>query len=134
LIVLDSSALIAILLRDPSADALLELIHLASRRLLSAGTLIEAGMVVVARLGDAGEKEFDALLARLAVEIVPVDAAQATVARDGFRRFGKGHNQAALNLGDLFAYALARTLAAPLLFVGNDFARTDVVQALPVSP
>jgi ribonuclease VapC len=91
-------------------------------------------MVVVARLGDAGEKEFDALLARLAVEIVPVDAAQATVARDGFRRFGKGRNQAALNLGDLFAYALARTLAAPLLFVGNDFARTDVVQALPVSP
>jgi ribonuclease VapC len=91
-------------------------------------------MVVVARLGDAGEKELDALLARLGVEIVPVDAAQATIARDGFRRFGKGRSQAALNLGDLFAYALARTLTTPLLFVGNDFARSDIVPALPLNP
>ena len=130
MIVLDSSALLAILLREPSADALLETVHRATRRLLSAGTLVEAAMVVIARLGEAGERELDALLARFEVEIVPVDGAQARLSRDGFRRFGKGMDRAGLNLGDLFAYSLARAVAAPLLFVGDDFGRTDVTPAL----
>ena len=135
MIVIDSSALLAILLGEPTADALLETVVAVPRRLVSAGTLIEAAMVVLARLGEAGERELDALLARLAVEIVPLDTAQAAIAREGFRRFGKGRHPASLNLGDLFAYALARACNAALLFVGEDFGRTDLVPAIkPPTP
>lgn len=128
-LVLDTSALVAILLREPPADALLNRILGASLRHLSAATLVEAGMVMEGRRGDVGARELDELLAQLEVEIVPLTAAQAALARGAFRRFGKGRHPAALNLGDCFSYALAVALDAPLLFVGDDFARTDIAAA-----
>jgi ribonuclease VapC len=132
-IVVDSSALLGILLHEPAADDLLAAAVRAATRLVSAGTMVEAAIVTAARLGDAGERELDALVARLGLEVVPVDAAQVAVAREVFRRFGKGRHPAELNFGDLFAYALARSRALPLLFVGKDFARTDIVAALPAA-
>jgi ribonuclease VapC len=132
-IAVDSSALLGILLHEPAADDLLAAAVRAATRLVSAGTMVEAAIVTAARLGDAGERELDALVARLGLEVVPVDAAQVAVAREAFRRFGKGRHPAALNFGDLFAYALARSRALPLLFVGKDFARTDIVAALPAA-
>jgi ribonuclease VapC len=90
----------------------------------------QAGIVVIARLGPAGVAELDALMAQLGIELIPVDAAQVAFARDGFSRFGKGRHPAALNFGDLFAYALATSRELSLLYVGQDFARTDVLSAL----
>lgn len=130
MIVVDSSALVAILRREPVADLLLARAARAVGRLISAGTAIEAAMVVMARLGPAGVAELDALMAQLGIELVPVDAAQVALARDGFNRFAKGRHSAALNFGDLFAYALARSRALPLLYVGQNFAQTDVLDAL----
>ena len=130
MIVVDSSALVAILLQEPAADMLLARAARAAGRLISAGTAVEVGMVVMARLGAAGVAELDALMAQLGIELVPVDASQVAIARDGFSRFGKGRHPAALNFGDLFAYALAKSRDLPLLYVGQDFARTDVLDAL----
>ena len=87
-------------------------------------------MVMELRLGDRGGREIDALVADIGIEIVAFDQAQARIAREAFRRFGKGRHRAGLNLGDCLAYALAKTLAAPLLFKGNDFSLTDVKPAL----
>jgi ribonuclease VapC len=129
-IVVDSSALVAILRREPAADLLLARAARAAGRLISAGTAVEAGMVVMARLGPTGVAELDALMAQLGIELMPVDAAQVALAREGFSRFGKGRHPAALNFGDLFAYALAKSRELPLLYVGADFARTDVLDAL----
>ena len=95
-------------------------------RLISTGTLIEAAIVVEARLGEAGGREFDLWLQRAGVEQVPVDAEQADLARRAWRRFGKGRHPAGINYGDCFAYALAASRDEPLLFKGDDFAKTDV--------
>ena len=130
MIVVDSSALIAILRREPQADRLLAAAARAAGRLISAGTAIETNMVVAARFGPAGGAELDALVARLHLEPVPVDAAQVAAAREAFHRFGRGRHPAALNFGDLFAYALAKVRVLPLLYVGDDFAQTDVISAL----
>ena len=129
--VLDSSVLVAIMQREPGWQRLRSIVASAERRLISAATLIETSLVIEGRRGPNGELELDTLLIELPVEIVPVDAAQAALARSAFRRFGKGRHAAALNFGDLFSYALARSLAEPLLFVGNDFSRTDFEPALP---
>jgi ribonuclease VapC len=95
-------------------------------RLISAGTLIEVGIVVEARLGDTGGRELDLWLRRAEVETMAVDAAQADMARRAWRRFGRGRHPAGLNYGDCFAYALAVTHDEPLLFKGGDFPKTDV--------
>lgn len=131
MIAVDSSALVAIRRREPQADALVAAAARASGRLVPAGTAIEASMVVVAaRFGPAGGAELDALVGRLGLEPVPVDTAQVAAAREAFRRFGRGRHPAALNFGDLFAYALAKVRALPLLHVGDDFAQADVISAL----
>jgi ribonuclease VapC len=83
-------------------------------------------MVIETRLGDAGGREFDLWLLRIGAEIVPFDAEQADAARRAWRRYGKGHHAAALNYGDCFSYALAATRGEPLLFKGQDFAKTDI--------
>ncbi len=129
--VIDSSALIAILLREPAAFTIAVRIEAGSSRLLSAGNLIETSIVIEGRKGDEGARELDLLLYRSAIEIVPVDAEQAELARVAWRRFGKGRHPAGLNYGDCFAYALARQTGLPLLFVGNDFSRTDI-EAVPL--
>jgi ribonuclease VapC len=126
LIVLDSSALASVLLGEDKAAAVARAIDANSPRLLSAANLLETAMVVASRKGEAGGRELDLLLYRIRVDIVPVDQDQAELARIAWRRFGRGHHPAALNYGDCFAYALAKSRRAPLLFVGGDFGQTDI--------
>lgn len=127
--VIDTSALIAILLNEAAASRLLTVLELSASSGLSTASLVEAGIVMHGRLGTEGERRLDRLLFRLGVEIVPVSREHAEIAREAFRRFGKGRHPAGLNFGDCFAYALARALGEPLLFVGDDFSRTDVATA-----
>jgi ribonuclease VapC len=127
--VIDSSAVIAILLDEPERRALNEKIEADQTRLVSVVSYVEAALVIESRLGEAGGRELDLLLHRAEVELTPVDLDQAEIARDAFRRFGRGRHPAALNFGDCFAYALAKTTGEPLLFKGNDFSRTDIVAA-----
>lgn len=127
--VLDTSALLAVLFDEPEAEDVETLIAGDPVRLLSAGSALEAAIVVEARFGEAGGREFDLLLHRARVDIVPFDPDQLEIARGAWRRFGKGRHAAALNFGDCFAYALSRRSGEPLLFVGTDFTRTDVERA-----
>lgn len=127
--VVDTSAILAIYLNEPDANRLELAILNAPAPVMSAGTLLEAAIVVEARHGQAGALALDRLLRKLGVTTVPVDAEQVDAARVGFRRYGKGRHPANLNYGDCFAYALAVTSGDPLLFKGDDFARTDVVDA-----
>lgn len=129
--VVDSSAVVAILRREPGWERLEEEIFGATRPVMSAAVLVETSIVIEAARGQAGVRELDALLDELAIDIVPFDAEQVQRAREGFRRFGTGRHPARLNFGDCLSYALARHLAEPLLSIGDDFARTDVEAALP---
>ncbi len=124
--VLDTSALIAILQREPTAERLLAAVEADQLRLISAATVVEASLVVLGRFGEAGDPQLDRLLRTLGAEIVPVGEEQALLAREAALRFGRGRHPAALNFGDCFAYALSVARAEPLLFVGNDFSQTDV--------
>jgi ribonuclease VapC len=124
--VIDTSAIAAILFDEPDAAALEGKIVDDPVRLMSAATFLEATIVIEARLGDPGGREFDLWLHRAEVEILPVDAEQADMARRAWRRFGRGRHPAGLNYGDCFSYALAATHDEPLLFKGDDFTKTDV--------
>lgn len=95
-------------------------------RLVSAATLLEAGIVILSRRGDIGAHALDLTISSLRFEIIPVTAAQVHIARRAFREYGKGRHRACLNLGDCFSYALARETGQPLLFKGNDFSLTDL--------
>jgi ribonuclease VapC len=130
LIVIDSSALVAILRDEPERRPFIDAIVDHGEPRISAATYVEASMVMELRLGDRGGREIDVLIEDVGMAIVPVDQAQATIAREAFRRFGKGRHRAALNFGDCFVYALAKTLDAPVLFKGDDFALTDIKRAL----
>jgi ribonuclease VapC len=125
--VIDSSAVLAILLTEPDGEVLLQAIADDPVRLMSAGTLLEAGIVADNNLNRRKGPALDNLLATLEVQIEPVTGEQARLAREGYRRFGKGNHRAALNYGDCFAYALSKLTGEPLLFKGNDFAATDIV-------
>jgi ribonuclease VapC len=127
--VIDSSAVIAILFDEPERRALNEKIEADQTRLVSVVSYVEAALVIESRLGEAGGRELDLLLHRAEVELTPVDPDQAEIARDAFRRYGRGRHAAALSFGDCFAYALARTTGEPLLFKGSDFSQTDIVVA-----
>ena len=124
--VLDTSAIVAILQAEPEAERLVAALEAASTRRISAATLVETGIVMQARYGDAGAREVDVFIEKLSVDVLAVTSAHAALARDAYRRFGKGQHRAALNYGDSFAYALAMALEEPLLFVGDDFSHTDV--------
>ena len=124
--VIDSSALIAVLLDEPLAAAIAAAIARASPRLLSAANLLEASIVIEGRSGTPGGRELDLLIYRTGIEIADVDSDQIEIARIGWRQFGKGRHPARLNYGDCFAYALAKSRRLPLLFVGTDFGQTDI--------
>lgn len=124
--VLDTSAILTILLGETEAPQIAELISKDSKRLLSAGTALELMIVIEARKGEAGGRELDLLLHRAKIDIVPFDNEQAEIARNAWRQFGKSNHSAGLNIGDCFAYALAKISGEPLLFKGNDFNQTDV--------
>ena len=125
--VLDTSAIIAILSREPSADRLLTALDSAETRLVSAGTVIEASLVLLGRYGDAGEAQLDRFLKAISAAVVAVDEEQVALGRDAALRFGRGRHAAPLNFGDCFSYALSIVRDEPLLFVGDDFSKTDVV-------
>jgi ribonuclease VapC len=124
--VIDTSALVAILRGEAEARRFAEAIEAGTPRLVSAATLLETSIVIESYSGEAGGRELDLLLHRAGIEVVPVDAEQAELARIAYRRFGKGRNTAGLNYGDCFSYARAKATGEPLLFKGDDFRATDV--------
>ena len=130
MIVVDTSALIAILLDEPERRTLIDVIVDYGDPCVSAATYLEASMVMEAYSGIHGGRDIDDLIEDVGIRIIPVDQAQARIAREALRRFGKGRHRARLNFGDCFVYALAKALDAPLLFKGNDFVLTDVKHAL----
>lgn len=129
--VVDTSALVAILLGEPDADDFARALDEAQVRLISAVTRVELSFVIEGRKGETGRADLELLLRDGGFEIVSVTPQQAMIAIDAFRRFGRGRHRAALNIGDCFSYALAVTTNHPLLFKGNDFIHTDLRPALP---
>ncbi|MBI5129637.1 MAG: type II toxin-antitoxin system VapC family toxin [Rhodopseudomonas palustris] len=127
--VIDTSAIVAIALDEPDAATFEARIADDAVRLISAATVLEATIVLETRLGDAGGRELDLWLLKIGAVVVPVDAEQTETARRAWRRYGKGRHAAGLNYGDCFAYALALTRGEPLLYKGDDFAKTDLGQA-----
>jgi ribonuclease VapC len=126
--VLDTSALLAILFLEPEADRFADLIASDPRRLLSAASMQETAIVVEARKGPSAGRELDLLIHRARIDVVAFEESQLELARQAWRRFGKGNHRANLNFGDCFAYALSRSSGEPLLFKGGDFAQTDVAR------
>lgn len=126
--VIDTSAVLAILNLEPEAERFAEIVQSRSVRLMSAGTALEMSIVVRARKKEVGMRELDFWLYKASIEVVSFDPLQLEVARQAFSRFGKGHHPACLNFGDCFAYALSKTSGHPLLFKGKDFAQTDVLR------
>jgi len=129
-VILDTSAIIAILRAEPEASACADAIESAGVRRLSAASYVEVG-AVIDRAGDAiASRRVDELLAVTGIEIEAVTAGQARIAREAYRDFGKGSGHPArLNFGDCFSYALAKATGEPLLFKGEDFQHTDVASA-----
>ena len=124
--VIDSSAILALLFNEPEADDVEVAIDEDPIRLMSVASALEAAIVVEARLGAAGGREFDLLLHKARIELVTVTDDQMEVGRTAWRRFGRGRHVANLNFGDCFSYALASVSGEPLLFKGDDFTKTDV--------
>jgi ribonuclease VapC len=132
MVVVDTSVIVAILKEEAEASAFVECIESRAGSCISAGSLLECGIVVGSRAGEAGLRVVRELCAGLLLEVVPVDAAQSRLGSEAFLRYGRGlGNRAQLNFGDCFAYALAKTRNLPLLFKGDDFIHTDIVPALP---
>lgn len=128
--VIDTSALLAILLDEPERRTFNQAIEAAEARRMSTATFGEASIVIESRFGAEGIRDLDLFVERAGIDLAAVDAEQAHVARRAFSRFGKGRHPAGLNYGDCFAYALATVLGEPLLYKGDDFGRTDVIAFL----
>lgn len=124
--IIDSSALLAILLVEPEEKQLSATILRAPVRVISAATLLESAMVFEARVGSHGATELDDFLTTIDASVVPFTASQAALARQAFRQFGKDRHPARLNFGDCISYALAKERGEPLLFKGGDFSQTDI--------
>ena len=127
--VVDSSAVLAILFNEPERDTFSDALATAGVRLMSCVNALEAAVVVSSRKGPYGARELDLLLHRAEFDVVPFTSDHLRLARDAYERYGKGRHAAGLNLGDCCAYALARHTGEPLLFKGDDFPLTDVVPA-----
>jgi len=128
--IVDSSAIVSIIRREPDAAELARIIETASSCRLSAANFFEAAIVLDSRRDPTQGRRYDDLLREAKVEIVAVDEAQARIAREAYRDFGKGSGHPAkLNFGDCFAYALAKATGEPLLYTGKDFSHTDVARA-----
>lgn len=129
--VLDSSAIVAVLLNEASAAGLADVMKRASPLVIGAPSVLEVAFVVESRRPEHGARNLDAFMADWQIEIVPFDAEQLLFAREGFRRYGRGSgSKARLNFGDCCTYALAKVRDEPLLFVGDDFRHTDIVPAI----
>jgi ribonuclease VapC len=124
--VIDTSAVLAILQDEPERLKFSEALEDADVRSISAASFVEISMIIESRYGSNGVRDLDLLIAKAAIVLEAVDAEQAHLARQAFRLYGKGRHPAALNFGDCFSYALARLSAEPLLFKGKDFSLTDI--------
>jgi len=130
-VIIDASAVIAILRDEPDATCYARAIEAAGRRRMSAVNFVEAAVVIDCSRDPVASRRFDELLAAGQVVVEPVSREQAMIAREAYRDFGKGSGHPArLNFGDCFAYALAKTTGEPLLYKGDDFTRTDLQSAL----
>jgi ribonuclease VapC len=130
-VIIDTSALIAILRDEPEAAACAKAIEAASRRYISAANFLEAAIVIDGSRDPVASRRFDDLVREAQLVVEPVTEAQARIAREAYRDFGRGSGHPArLNFGDCFAYALARLSGEPLLFKGDDFTHTDITPAL----
>ena len=129
--IVDTSALIAIMRDEPEARAMAEAIEGATERQLSAANWLEAAVVIDGSRDPVASRRFDELIDVAGIEVIPVTERQAAIARAAYRDYGKGSGHpAALNFGDCFAYALAKESGEPLLFKGRDFVHTDIAPAL----
>jgi ribonuclease VapC len=128
--VIDTSALVAILCNEADASLFEAALESDSTRLISAATLLETSIVIEARFGEAGGRELDLLLHKAQIEIEAFDQEQTEIAREAYRTYGKGRHPAGLNFGDCFSYALSVVRGEPLLYKGDDFSKTDIKNAL----
>ena len=124
--ILDTSAIVAILYREPEAEAYVQLIHDADTCRISVASYVELSMVIESQLGSEAMRQAEAFFRRAGIIIEPVTIDQGELARQAFLDFGKGRHKAGLNFGDCFSYALAKAKGEPLLFKGNDFSQTDI--------
>ena len=129
--VIDTSALLAILQDEPERRRFNEAIEAAESRSISVASFVELSIIIEARHGTEGVRDLDLFIERAAIELIPVDVDQGRLARRAFTQFGKGRHPAGLNFGDCFAYALARVLGEPLLYKGDDFRQTDIAAFEP---
>lgn len=127
--IVDTSAIVAILYGEPEAAAFVRLIHDADVCRISVASYVELSMVIESQLGPEGMRQAEAFLRRAGITIESVTVDQGELARQAFLDFGKGRHKAGLNFGDCFSYALAKAMGEPLLFKGDDFNRTDVAAA-----
>jgi ribonuclease VapC len=128
--VIDTSALVAILEQEPGAEGLMRSLTAAGSRYMSAASVLEAAIVLEGQFGEIGGQRLDLFLIRAKIEIVPFTEEQVRIARKAWRRYGKGSGHTAgLNFGDCFSYALAQSLGEELLYKGSDFAETDIARA-----
>ena len=124
--VIDTSAVLAIFLGEPERQRFLDLILQSGKRLISAASVLETGIVLESKRGESAGREFDLFVLRTNLDVVPVDSEQVEIARSVWRTFGKGRHPAALNFGDCFTYALAKWSGEPVLAKGRDFTLTDI--------
>lgn len=124
--VIDTSALVAMLNDEPEAERFEAAVEADRTRLMSTASYLESAIVIETRFGEPGGRELDLWLHRAAVDLVAFDADQADVARVAYRTYGNGRHRAGLNYGDCFSYALAKVSNQPLLFKGDDFSQTDI--------
>lgn len=127
--ILDTSALVAILYREPEAESFVQAVHDADACRISVASHVELSMVVESQLGPEGMRQAEAFFRRAGIIIEPVTVEHGELARQAYLDFGKGRHKAGLNFGDCFSYALAKATGEPLLFKGNDFALTDIEAA-----
>jgi ribonuclease VapC len=127
--ILDTSAAVAILYREPEAEAFVRRVHHADVCRISVASYVELSMVIENQLGPEGMRQAEAFFRRAGIVIEPVTLDQGELARQAFLDFGKGRHKAGLNFGDCFSYALAKATGEPLLFKGHDFSQTDIEAA-----
>ncbi|MDH3403753.1 MAG: type II toxin-antitoxin system VapC family toxin [Acidobacteriota bacterium] len=132
--IVDSSALVALVFREPAHERVIDAAVAADWLGIGAPTLAETGIVLAARIGEAAGPALALLLEHLDLRVVPFEALHARVAREAFRRYGRGRHSAELNFGDCLTYAVAKVARLPLLFVGDDFAQTDLEPGLRPAP
>lgn len=128
--IVDTSALVAILQREPERDLMLAAMAQAERRLIAAPNWLEMCLVIDGRANPAAQAAADTIRTDFELDVIAFDASMAEVAREAYRRYGRGNHPAKLNFGDCMAYALAKSTAEPLLFKGQDFTQTDIAPAL----